>query len=216
MVSLKVCLMVNIAQSFLILYFSINCLFPLVTLGFPWLILFYFSVSCCYYIRWGKQLKRQDFLQNLNSSFPYVDTSAYIIKMGKSSTKILIFFESALNALKKSDLVQKILDLKGKIIVDTDLHKLSNQIHKPSEAISQISLENRKLTSELVITKNVNSRLEESIINLEKKQAKWKQYSRRNNVELSDIPNSIYDEDLENTVINIYKESGIDVDVRDI
>ena len=145
-----------------------------------------------------------------------MDTSAYIIKMGKSSTKILIFFESALNALKKSDLVQKILDLKGKIIVDTDLHKLSNQIHKPSEAISQISLENRKLTSELVITKNVNSRLEESIINLEKKQAKWKQYSRRNNVELSDIPNSIYDEDLENTVINIYKESGIDVDVRDI
>ena len=49
-----------------------------------------------------------------------------------------------------------------------------------------------------------------------KKQAKWKQYSRRNNVELSGIPNSIYDEDLENTVINIYKKSGIDVDVRDI
>ena len=145
-----------------------------------------------------------------------MDTSAYIIKMGKSSTKILNFFESALNALKKSDLVQKILDLKGKVIVDTDLHKLSNQIHKLSEAISQISLENRKLTSELVITKNVNSRLEERIINLEKKQAKWKQYSRRNNVELSDITNSIYDEDLENTVINIYKESGIDVDVRDI
>ena len=134
--------------------------------------------------------------------------------MGKSSTKILNFFESALNALKKSDLVQKILDLKGKVIVDTDLHKLSNQIHKLSEAISQIPLENRKLTSELVVTKNVNSRLEERIINLEKKQAKWKQYSRRNNVELSDIPNSIYDEDLENTVINIYKESGIDVDVR--
>ena len=143
-----------------------------------------------------------------------MDTSAYIIKMGKSSTKILNFFESALNALKKSDLVQKILDLKGKVIVDTDLHKLSNQIHKLSEAISQIPLENRKLTSELVVTKNVNSRLEERIINLEKKQAKWKQYSRRNNVELSDIPNSIYDEDLENTVINIYKESGIDVDVR--
>ena len=143
-----------------------------------------------------------------------MDTSAYIIKMGKSSTKILNFFESALNALKKSDLVQKILDLKGKVIVDTDLHKLSNQIRKLSEAISQIPLENRKLTSELVVTKNVNSRLEERIINLEKKQAKWKQYSRRNNVELSDIPNSIYDEDLENTVINIYKESGIDVDVR--
>ena len=29
--------MVNITQSFLILHFSINCMLPLVTLGFPWL-----------------------------------------------------------------------------------------------------------------------------------------------------------------------------------
>ena len=96
------------------------------------------------------------------------------------------------------------------------MHKLSDQIHKLTEAIDQISAENRKLTSELVITKNVNSRLEERIINLEKNQAKGEQYSRRNNVELSGIPNSICDEDLENTVINICKESGIDVDARDI
>ena len=92
-----------------------------------------------------------------------------IIKMGESSTSILNLPESALNSLKKSDLVRKILDLKGEVIVDTDLHKLSNQIHKITEAIDQISLENRKLTSELVITKNVNNRLQERIINLEKK-----------------------------------------------
>ena len=65
--------------------------------------------------------------------------------------------------------MQKILDLKGKVIVDTDLHKLSDQIHKLTEMIDQISAENRKLKSGLVITKNVNSRLEERIINLEKK-----------------------------------------------
>ena len=68
--------------------------------------------------------------------------------------------------------MQKILDMKGKIIVDTDLHKLSDQIYKLKEAIDQIFLENRKLTSELVITKNVNTRLEERIINLEKKSGK--------------------------------------------
>ena len=145
-----------------------------------------------------------------------MDTSADIIKLVESSTNILNLSESALNSLKKSDLVQKILDLKGKVIVDTDLHKLSDQIHKLTEMIDQISAENRKLTSELVITKNVNSRLEERIINLEKNQAKGEQYSRRNNVELSGIPNSICDEDLENTIINICKESGIDVDARDI
>ena len=54
------------------------------------------------------------------------------------------------------------------------------------------------------------------MINLGKNQAKGEQYCRRNNVELSGILNSICDADLENTVINICKESGIDVDARNI
>ena len=40
-----------------------------------------------------------------------MDTSADIIKIGESSINILNPSESALNSLKKSDLVQKILDL---------------------------------------------------------------------------------------------------------
>ena len=71
--------------------------------------------------------------------------------MGESSINLS---ESALNSLKKTDLVQKILDLKGKVIVDTDLRKLSDQICKLTEAIDQVSLEKNKLTSELVITKS--------------------------------------------------------------
>ena len=54
-------------------------------------------------------------------------------------------------------------------IVDADLYKLSDQISKLTEAIDQISLEHRKLRNELIITQNVNSRLEEKKINLEKK-----------------------------------------------
>ena len=67
----------------------------------------------------------------------------------------------------------------------------------------------------MIITQNVNSQLEEKIINLEKNQAKGEQCSRRNNVELPRIPDSIPDEDLENTVINICKESEIDIEARD-
>ena len=96
------------------------------------------------------------------------------------------------------------------------MHKLSDQIHKLTEATDQISLENRKLISELVITKNANSMFEERIINLEKNQAKGEQYSRRNDVEFSGITNSICDENLKNTLINICKESGIDANARDI
>ena len=82
-----------------------------------------------------------------------MDTSADLIKMGESGTNILNLSESALTSLKKSDLVQKILYLRGKVIVDTDLNKLSSQIYKLTEAIEQISSENR---------------LEKRIINLEK------------------------------------------------
>ena len=82
-----------------------------------------------------------------------MDTTADIIKMGGSSTNILNLSESALNSLKKSDLVQKILGLKEKVIIDTDLHKLSDQINKLTETIDQMSLEKRKLSSEVVITK---------------------------------------------------------------
>ena len=80
------------------------------------------------------------------------------MKMGESGTIILNLSELALNSLKKSDLLQKILDLTGKVVADTALHKLSDQIYSLTEAIDQISLKNRKLTSELVITKNVNTR----------------------------------------------------------
>ena len=45
-----VCLTVNIAQSYLILHFGINCISSVVILGFPRLILIYFLVSCCYWL----------------------------------------------------------------------------------------------------------------------------------------------------------------------
>ena len=124
--------------------------------------------------------------------------------MDESSTNILGLSESGLNSLKKSDIRSK-----RESIADTDLHRLSDQINKLTEAIDKISLGNRKFTSELVMKKNVNSRLEERITNLEKNQAKGEQYGRRNNVELPGIPKSICDEELENIVINICKESNI-------
>ena len=56
--------------------------------------------------------------------------------MGESSTNILNLSESALNLLKKSDLVQKILDLKRKVVVDADLHQLCENIktHRKHES----------------------------------------------------------------------------------
>ena len=50
--------------------------------------------------------------------------------MGQSSTNLLNLSESALNSLKKLDLIQKILNLKGKVVIDADLHKLYEKIER--------------------------------------------------------------------------------------
>ena len=73
--------------------------------------------------------------------------------MGESSMNILNSSESALNWLKKSDLIQKILDLKGKVIVDADLYKLCEKTERLTESMNQTVAENKKLQNDIVIVK---------------------------------------------------------------
>ena len=73
----------------------------------------------------------------------------------------------AINAIKKPELVQKIIALKGKVIVDSDISNLCNQILKLNDTISQLHSPNEKIRSDLTVVKNVNAKLEERIISLE-------------------------------------------------
>ena len=92
--------------------------------------------------------------------------------MVESSTNILNLSESALNSLKKLDFIQKILDRKGKVVIDADLHKLCEKIERLTKSMNQIVAENKKLQSDIAIMKNVNRELEDKIVYLEKKSAK--------------------------------------------
>ena len=93
------------------------------------------------------------------------------------NNNLFTFSESAINAIKKPGLVQKIIVLKGKVIMDSDISNLCNQIPKLNDTITQLHSTNKKIRSELAAAKNVNTKLEEQIINLEKNQAKYEQYS---------------------------------------
>ena len=96
--------------------------------------------------------------------------------------------------------------MEGKVIFDSHAKDLCNhQIQKVTESLNQVTAANEKITSELVIVKNVNVNLENQIVDFEKLQAKAEQYNRRSNVEISGISNEIPDEDLENNVIEICK-----------
>ena len=75
---------------------------------------------------------------------------------------------------------------------------------------------NEKLSSQFIVVKKVNTLLEKRVIDLEKSQAKAEQYIRRNNVEISGIPHEILDNNLEDKVINICKDAGIEIGHMDI
>ena len=122
----------------------------------------------------------------------------------------------AINGMKKKDLVDHIENLKGKIVVGNNIQGLFNQISKLSENVDRLVTANDKLNSELLIVRNVNQNLQNRIINLEKQRCKSEWYNRRNNVKISGISNEVSDQNLEETVIGICKDSGIDVNSLDI
>ena len=141
-------------------------------------------------------------------------TSLCQIGMG-NNTNLFTLPESAINAIKKPELVQKIIALKGKVIMDSDISNLCNQISKLNDTISQLHSTNEKI-SDLTVVKNVNAKLEERIISLEKSQAKSEQYSRRNNIELSGIPNDIPEDNLDKVVTDICYDSDLEIKPKDI
>ena len=70
---------------------------------------------------------------------------------------------------------------------------------------------NEKISSQFIVVKKVNALLEKRVTELEKSQAKAEQYSRRNNVEISGIRLKILDNNLEDKVIDICKNAGIEI-----
>ena len=60
-----------------------------------------------------------------------------------------------MNSLKKSVLVQKILDLKGTVVIDADLHELCEKTERLTESMNQTVAENKKLQSDIAIQLNL-------------------------------------------------------------
>ena len=73
-----------------------------------------------------------------------------------------------INSMRKKDLVEKIEKMKGKVIFESHVKDLCDQIEKLTESLNQVTAANEKISSELVIVKNVNVNLENRILNLEK------------------------------------------------
>ena len=135
---------------------------------------------------------------------------------GKDYVNLFDLTYDAINAIKKKDLVDYIEKMKGKVVADNQIQNLCNEIANLSDNVKSLVSTNERLTSELSIVKKVNNVLENRIVNLEQKLSKNEQYGRRNNVEISEISNQIPDQDLEENVVKICKDSDINISAMDI
>ena len=100
--------------------------------------------------------------------------------------------------------------------MDSDISNLCNQIRKLNDTISQLHSTKEKIRRGLTVVKNINAKLEEQILSLEKSQAKSEQYIWHNNFELSGIPNDISEDNLKKVVFDICHSSDLEIEPKDI
>ena len=135
--------------------------------------------------------------------------------MAESTANFFHLSFDEIKAMKKKTLLAK-LKLKRKVIVNNNIKNLCDQVSHLSKNLMKLMESNEKLSSQFVVIKKVNTLLEKRATELEKRQAKADQYSRRNNFEISGIPHEILDNNLEDKVIDICKDAGIEIGHMDI
>ena len=69
-----------------------------------------------------------------------------------------------------------------------------------------------KLESELSVARQVNNKLKEHIVSLERQCWSNSQYSRRECLEITGIPDKTDQKDLENTALNIFRKLDVEID----
>ena len=99
--------------------------------------------------------------------------------------------KSAINALKKPEIVKKIIELKDKLVVGEEIKSLCTHIKELTDTVNQLLSKNERLSSDLAIQKTVCGNLEKKVKSLEIQISKDEQYNHHNCVEFSSIPETM-------------------------
>ena len=115
--------------------------------------------------------------------------------------------ESALKKLHNDEIINLALDYQSKF--DSTLAGIRNEL-------SDLKKDFEQLRSDLSVTKMVNTKLKEKVVSLERQTWSNSQYSRRECLEPSGIPETIENKDLEGTVLGIFKKLNVMVDPSNV
>ena len=108
--------------------------------------------------------------------------------------------EEALLKLTKDELVNLSLDYQN---------KFTSTLARIESDISNLRKDFKKIEADLVITRTVNLKLRERVVSLERQCWSNSQYSRRECLEISGFPESLKNEDLEETVLKVFEELNV-------
>ena len=115
--------------------------------------------------------------------------------------------ENSLSRLNKDDLIRLALDYQQKYDITLD---------KISKELAELRKSYNKLESDLAITKAVNESLRNQILTLERQCWSNAQYSRRETLEISGIPENIDDGELEGKVLTVLSKLDVNIDPANV
>ena len=97
--------------------------------------------------------------------------------------------ESVINALKKPEIVKKIVKLKDKVVFREEISlSLCTHIKESTDTVNQLLSKNERLNIDLAIQKTVCGNLEKKVENLEIQILKYQQCNRGNCNEFPESP----------------------------
>lgn len=124
------------------------------------------------------------------------------------------FTKDNLEKFSKQQIIEVVLKLQD--TKDKEVNKLKEELHNLASKVDELLENNNKLLSKESITENVSLLISERIDTLETELYAQQQYSRRECLEIVGIDNSIQTEDLEENVIELFDEIGVDINSSDI
>ena len=102
------------------------------------------------------------------------------------------------------------MDYQGKF--NSILDELKRDIFYLKSDLSGLKSDFSKLEADMQVTRNVNSKLSERLVTVERRYYVNKQYSRRESLKISGIPAIVADNGLESKFLEMLEQSGIPID----
>ena len=115
--------------------------------------------------------------------------------------------EAALRKLTKDEVIALTLEYQA---------KFDNTLSNINRELSELSNDFKKIESELSVSKNVNSTLQERVVSLERQCWGNNQYSRRKCLQITGFSDSVSNDDLEKTAIKIFDKLDVAIDPSNI